>query len=236
MDHGHYPGKSDPLRPEPWAQQDPQAVSQEEQQAPPEQQDPAAACWASEALRTQPSLSPVPPQQAPPQPVPPQYVLPQSAGFGFAQPPYAAPVVTGWRNNKTTLIILGAVLGVVTVVAVVGGVLFNLNRTFALHGTFVLSDISGVDLHDDGSCSGTGGYSDIAEGASVQVYDAAGKVLAVGALESSTGIELVCGFEFSVPEVPTGEEFYQVEVTHRGKITVTAEEAKAGEVALTLGG
>jgi hypothetical protein len=38
-----------------------------------------------------------------------------------------------------------------------------------------------------------------------------------------------------VSNVPTGEKFYQVEVTHRGKVTVTADDAKAGRVSLSLG-
>lgn len=37
------------------------------------------------------------------------------------------------------------------------------------------------------------------------------------------------------PYAPNGEKFYQVEVTHCGKITVTADEAKTGQVSLTLG-
>lgn len=127
-------------------------------------------------------------------------------------------------------------------VAVVAAVLFSANRTFVLHGTFTLRDTSyssfggsSVYTHNDGSCSGTGGYNDIAEGASVQVYDAAGKVIATGVLGASDMVSSECVFTLLVPEVPTGEEFYQVEVTNRGKVTVTAEEAKAGKVALTLG-
>jgi len=45
-----------------------------------------------------------------------------------------------------------------------------------------------------------------------------------------------CAFTFSVPDVPAGESFYQVEVTHRGKINVSAEDARNGSTALSLGG
>jgi hypothetical protein len=75
-----------------------------------------------------------------------------------------------------------------------------------------------------------------AVGASVTVYDAAGKVDAVGAITKpySLGVQ-GCSFSIVVPDVPDGEKFYQVEVTHRGKITVPADEAKTGMVSLSLG-
>ncbi len=107
------------------------------------------------------------------------------------------------------------------------------SATFTMLGMFKLY---GTTSSASGTCEGSGGYSDIADGASVTVYDAAGKVAAVGAITkpSSLGV-LGCTFSIVVPEVPSGEKFYQVEVTHRGKITVTADEAKAGMVSLTLG-
>lgn len=106
-------------------------------------------------------------------------------------------------------------------------------NTFTLLGTFSLY---GTSSTSGGSCHGTGGYSDIADGASVTVYDAAGKVDAVGAITKpqQTGL-LGCAFSVVVSNVPTGEKFYQVEVTHRGKVTVTADDAKAGRVSLSLG-
>jgi hypothetical protein len=104
---------------------------------------------------------------------------------------------------------------------------FTLTGSFSLYGS---SDISG------GSCQGSGGYSDIADGASVTVYDAAGKVDAVGEITKPHSLDgLGCAFSIVVSKVPNGEDFYQIEVTHRGKVTVTADDAKAGRVALTLG-
>jgi hypothetical protein len=38
-----------------------------------------------------------------------------------------------------------------------------------------------------------------------------------------------------VAGVPEGSKFYQVEVSHRGKITVSSAEAKAGKFAASLG-
>ena len=105
--------------------------------------------------------------------------------------------------------------------------------TFTMVGTF---NLYGTSSTIDGTCRGSGGYSDIADGAAVTVYDAAGKVDAVGAITKPESLGgLGCSFSVVVSDVPNGEKFYQVEITHRGKITVTADDAKAGRVALSLG-
>ena len=103
---------------------------------------------------------------------------------------------------------------------------------FDLTGTFALTDLS-----LDGSCIGTGGYSDIQPGASVTVYNSAGVVEATGALGSGKYDNAgTCTYELLVQGVPDDSAFYQVEITHRGKITVPASEAKDGQFAGTLGG
>ncbi|MBB5892443.1 hypothetical protein [Kutzneria kofuensis] len=105
--------------------------------------------------------------------------------------------------------------------------------TFTLVGTFSLY---GSSSSIGGTCHGSGGYSDIADGASVTVYDAAGKVDAVGAITKPQGLDgLGCTFSIVVSAVPNDEKFYQIEISHRGKVTVTADDAKAGRVSLTLG-
>lgn len=78
------------------------------------------------------------------------------------------------------------------------------------------------------TCDGQGGFSDIRPGASVTVYDASGTIVGSGAITddgstSSTG----CQFPFTVPNVPTGSAFYQYEISHRGKLTFTADEASS---------
>lgn len=107
------------------------------------------------------------------------------------------------------------------------------SSTIALTGSMTLYD---TDVRSYGSgCGGTGGYSDIAEGASVTIYDDAGKIVGTGHLGNSTIIGGVsCEFAFSV-DVPDGKPFYQVEVTHRGKVTYSAADVKAGNVQLSLG-
>jgi hypothetical protein len=108
--------------------------------------------------------------------------------------------------------------------------------TFDLSGTLSLAKASTYGMRDDGyrKCEGTGGYSDISEGTSVTVYDAAGTVLALGKLEGSKFRNGDCEFTFTVTAVPAGEQFYQVEVAHRGKVSFPSDKARSG-VGLTLG-
>lgn len=102
---------------------------------------------------------------------------------------------------------------------------------FSLSGSMTLKQAS----FDTGPCAGTGGYSDIGSGTSVTVYDAAGQVIATGALQEGKRVGLYCEFGVFVGGVPEGAKFYQVEVSHRGKITMSAEDAEAGRFAASLG-
>lgn len=86
------------------------------------------------------------------------------------------------------------------------------------------------------NCRGAGGYSDILEGAGVTVYDAMGKIVGSGRLEQgSEASSGGCMFPIAVPAVPGGSAFYQVEVSHRGKITVSEAEARGGMLSMFLG-
>ncbi|GLY34666.1 hypothetical protein Amsp01_006900 [Amycolatopsis sp. NBRC 101858] len=105
-------------------------------------------------------------------------------------------------------------------------------EAFDLRGTFTLN--SGG--YGYSTCGGSGGYSDITTGTTVTVYNAAGTVLSQGAL--GTGRPNgggSCVFTLSAPNVPAGEKFYLVEVSHRGRIMVQPDDARNGNVALSLG-
>lgn len=99
--------------------------------------------------------------------------------------------------------------------------------------TLTGGNVPSGDTSED--CTGYSGYDDIAEGASVTVYDSKGAVVATGALGTGKPDSASCVFPVRVPDVPGGSKFYRVEVSHRGQITVTASEAKAGEFAASLG-
>lgn len=107
--------------------------------------------------------------------------------------------------------------------------------TFTLEGTFTLTD--DVSSDGDGGCAGRydSGYDDIREGTNVTVYGAGGDVVATGALGKSKKVSYSCVFEIAVDDVPKGEKFYKVEVSHRGTLQLSAEEAENGELAASLG-
>ncbi|WP_235029647.1 hypothetical protein [Streptomyces sp. 3213.3] len=68
------------------------------------------------------------------------------------------------------------------------------------------------------------------------MYGADSDVIATGHLGDSNSPGYgTCTFDVSVPDVPKGEKFYKVEVSHRGTLQLTAKEAENGEFAGTLG-
>lgn len=90
-------------------------------------------------------------------------------------------------------------------------------------------------------CITSGGYSDIRAGAQVVVTSAEGKVLAVskldkGALSVPSGAswgERSCVFSFRA-QVPAGQDFYGVEVAHRGAVVYPAARMRE-HLVLSLG-
>ncbi|WP_326709635.1 hypothetical protein OG758_09895 [Streptomyces sp. NBC_01474] len=165
-------------------------------------------------------------------PHPPQHDIPPL-------PPTAPPIVLVVPKRA---VFTAALLGLTAGAAIVGGA-WGLTAssgpdkpgTFTLNGTFELTD--SVVPDGDGGCAGTRGYDDISEGASVTVYSADGKVVAAGGLGKSTydGDNYNCTYKVAVDGVPKGERFYKVEVSHRGTLQLSAEEAEHGGFAGSLG-
>ncbi|MGK5450018.1 hypothetical protein [Streptomyces radiopugnans] len=104
--------------------------------------------------------------------------------------------------------------------------------TFDLRGTLTLKGSYG-DFDSD--CYGLDGYDDIGPGAAVTVYDASGDAVATGELVRPQYTSSACLYQVEVDDVPRGSKLYQVEVSHRGRVTLDAEEAEAGELAVSLG-
>lgn len=154
-------------------------------------------------------------------------------------PPAQAPAQAPPRDSRFRRGLLAGVVVGACLVGAAWGITALLSSVtgpgaFTLQGSMELNDYGGVRTTGS-SCAGKGGYSDIRTGASVTVYDSANAVVASGRLVSSTPISRGCRFDIEVPDVPAGEEFYQVEVSHRGKVTVSAQDAEEGTVALVLG-
>lgn len=104
--------------------------------------------------------------------------------------------------------------------------------SFTAKGTLALV---ALDSATNDCASGTGGYSDIQEGASVVIYDAGGKKIAVGSLKAGRDYEDgLCVFDFAVPDVPSGDGPYGVEVANRGQVTF--KEDGADSIVISLGG
>jgi hypothetical protein len=169
-----------------------------------------------------------PPPTEPPAPVP-----------AAVEPP-PAPDAPPASPRKPVSPLLAGILGLAVGAGLVGGVwAFTASggddkpAVFTLEGAFALTD--GVVRTDDDGCEGSGGYDDIAEGTSITVYDAAGGVAATGNLSESEYMSGSCLFTVAVPDVPKGEKFYQVEVSHRGKVQLSSKEAEGGQFASTLG-
>lgn len=107
--------------------------------------------------------------------------------------------------------------------------------TINVAGLMTLADLTSVsgDLATGDLCSGTGGYSDIAEGAQVVISDDTGKTLVITQLGAGTIDDSGCEFPFTA-DVPKGKGFYGFTVTHRGTVK-ESEASLAGGVSLTLG-
>jgi hypothetical protein len=107
-------------------------------------------------------------------------------------------------------------------------------ETFMLTGEMRLVDFY-VPPDLGGACAGKGGYGDIVPGAQV-VVRAGGDVVAAGSLDAGELIQgRGCIIGFRVAEVPSGHDFYGVEVTQRGEIQVTESQARSGDVSFSLG-
>lgn len=105
---------------------------------------------------------------------------------------------------------------------------------FATDGTLTLTKV-GAGLETGQPCSGTGGYSDIDFGTQVNITDADGTLVATGSLDSGEKTDAGCTFAFTVDDITPGSKFYTVEVSHRGSLTQTETELRAGGLEFTLG-
>ena len=104
--------------------------------------------------------------------------------------------------------------------------------TFDVSGSF---ELIGEGYAGGEPCSGSGGYSDIQQGVGVTIYDASQKAIALGDLGPGLSRNWDCKFQFTVSDVPIqeGSNIYSIEVSHRGTIQFTQDQAE--DLALTLG-
>jgi hypothetical protein len=115
---------------------------------------------------------------------------------------------------------LGTLAAFVLFVVACGG------GSHTLHGTLTLHSISDIS-RSGGSCSGTGGYSDLTGGGAVTVKNESGTVIGTGSLDQgvsdTTYPTVVCHFSFTISNLPDAK-FYSIEVTHRGALTYSEDQ------------
>jgi hypothetical protein len=174
----------------------------------------------------------------------------ESPGAPVPLPPPVESGLRNWIRRNIRSLVAGFAAGAFTVGVVWAGTAgafgtgsFTLNGQMTLmqssssYGSYSSYSSSAYYSGQDGSCFGMGGYSDIGAGTAVNVYDQSGAIVAVGQLATGHGsYGSGCTFTFSVPDVPGGSKFYQVEVSHRGKMNLAAQDAEDGAAAYTLGG
>ena len=92
-----------------------------------------------------------------------------------------------------------------------------------------------MSLSDDGTCSGIRGYRDVAEGASITVYDSNNKKVGLGSLDAGKidDTEDVCVFNFAVNDVRSEDTIFSIEISHRGEISFKRSEADS--IVISLG-
>ncbi|WP_406725120.1 hypothetical protein WJ438_11275 [Streptomyces sp. GD-15H] len=199
----------------------------------------------------------VPEQQPHP---PPPNTAPEASGVPTEEPGPASASASRWsRLSRGTVLAIGAGLGAAVVGACWAGVSLaggngtdvpaagasaspsvsaerveDVEGPFSTDGTLTVAGI-GAGLDPEELCSGTGGYSDIDFGTQVNVTDAAGTLVAVGSLGFGQKTEQGCEFPFTVDDIAPGSKFYTVEVSHRGGLTQTEDQLRAGGLAFTLG-
>jgi hypothetical protein len=143
-----------------------------------------------------------------------------------------APSKTGrWGRPRTITI-----AGLIAVVAVVGGLIIyhSLTDSYTMNGTLTLAGAQATRTDNTDGCTGGWLRPGIKPGATVTVYDSAGKVVGLSILRSgAVTSDLDCVFPFTVADVPTGQDFYLIEVANTGKVTFAGDQAEAP--ALSLG-
>lgn len=147
----------------------------------------------------------------------------------FPQPstpnPVDPPALQPTRKRRSIVLVAA---GVVCGVAIGAGAVFGYQAyadqstkksdTITMMGQITLTKYSGWDATNDG-CSGKGGYSDIGRGTGVTIKAGSGEVVGVGRLARGVVITGGCQFTWIVADIPGDEQFYTVEISHRGAMT-----------------
>jgi len=125
-------------------------------------------------------------------------------------------------------------IGFALVALTAGGLGFGFGRASAEWGAPDTFSVDG-SMTVAGYC-GSGGYSDMRDGAQVEIVNQDNKVLGVSTLKEDKGKDR-CHFTFTVRDLPSGERLYGASTgnSNRGVIWKTQQEAMTEGFHLTLG-
>lgn len=138
----------------------------------------------------------------------------------FAPPPQEPPP----SRRQIVKWAVPVVIALIGIVGLGGYMLYDKFADFTVEGSLEIMD---------GRCD-SAGFRDIRDGAQVEVRNKSGDVLGAGVLRKKAPSS--CTYNFSVADVPAGEDLYGVHVglEHRGTIWGTEDEARNG-IRMTLG-
>ena len=122
-------------------------------------------------------------------------------------------------------------------IVIAGTPTVNATATYTTGGSLTLYAASAQDrtLRVGSACEGQNGFEDITQGAPVTLFDQGGTIVAAGALGQGSVTAEGCAFIFTIPGVPYTANFFQYEITHRGKLTASKQDALDGNLAASLG-
>lgn len=113
------------------------------------------------------------------------------------------------------------------------GKVHNITGSLSLHDPTSFANLSNGD-----ACEGSGGYSDIKQGAQTVASDSHGTVLALSQLDAgqADGAAGDCKFGFTIDSVPYSD-FYKFQISHRGELDYSYQELSTNDfsISTTLG-
>lgn len=114
---------------------------------------------------------------------------------------------------------------------------FSMTGTLTVPGGSMTARSMGRSAQDGDPCKPDDGYIDLAAGAPISVYAADGKLVATGTVGPGKYESFRrCKLALNVASVPGGPtDLYQVEVSNRGRTSVSGADAAAGKIALSVG-
>ncbi|AOW92987.1 hypothetical protein BFN03_10830 [Rhodococcus sp. WMMA185] len=150
--------------------------------------------------------------------------------------PDLAAKLKSLKPEKVLPWLVGGLFVFIVAAALVAEAVNSPSDTFTMEGSLTLYDSTtrSYGYGEEFDCEGDGGYSDIYPGRDILVYGVDESLIAKGEFVSSDKTGSTCSMHFAVEDVPRGEQFYQLEISDRGRMTYSEDEAQES-IGLSLG-